>query len=375
MRGEAVVVLLTAFSMSACNSNDVLVVQDAPAAPRALSASYYAGAVTVEWELSPDWDGEAFRVYSRRTTDPSFFFIAEVTSCSDGLCAYQDWNVVADETYEYYVAAVGKSSGLETRTANTVQVYVPTQTPPPVPNSPYVIALDGANYITWASNARTASDFSFYKVYQDAGGQTYLLGDTDSEGFLDLLAGNGTTYSYFVTSVDSDGHESLGSVAASGTPRPDYHGEWVYDYADQPTLAGFRFQEDEDTNPIRDGGAADRHFRLETDANGWWLVPGPGTAIYPTGFVTTALKCGAGADAGCADVSSAPTTGYGTADVALFTQTSYVLRVVGDDGLAHYGVIRVELLGFDQSGDAIMIFDWAYQLQAGNPNLVAPVGG
>jgi hypothetical protein len=46
-----------------------------------------------------------------------------------------------------------------------------------------------------------------------------------------------------------------------------------------------------------------------------------------------------------------------------------VLRVVGNDGLTHYGVIRITLLGFDQDAAAIMIFDWAYQLQAGNPNL------
>jgi hypothetical protein len=50
-----------------------------------------------------------------------------------------------------------------------------------------------------------------------------------------------------------------------------------------------------------------------------------------------------------------------------------VLRVTGDDGLVHYGVIRVETLGYDQNGYALMIFDWAYQLQAGNPSL-SPVG-
>jgi hypothetical protein len=44
--------------------------------------------------------------------------------------------------------------------------------------------------------------------------------------------------------------------------------------------------------------------------------------------------------------------------------------VIGDDGLAHYGVIRVALLGSDQNGDDLMIFDWAYQLQPGNPALV-----
>src|SRR5688572_24186996 len=83
MRRAAVVILLLTGSLSACRSDDVLVpVGGTPAAPRALVATYYAGAVTVAWELAPDWDGEAFRVYSRRTSDPSYFFVAEVTSCS-----------------------------------------------------------------------------------------------------------------------------------------------------------------------------------------------------------------------------------------------------------------------------------------------------
>jgi hypothetical protein len=32
-------------------------------------------------------------------------------------------------------------------------------------------------------------------------------------------------------------------------------------------------------------------------------------------------------------------------------------------------------LGFDQNDSALMIFDWAYQLQADNPDLVGSVGG
>ena len=219
------------------------------------------------------------------------------------------------------------------------------------------------------------SDFSHYKVYLDDGGESLLLGETDSEGFLDLLAANGVTYGYFVTAVDADGHESGGSAIMEGTPRPDFTGEWVYDFADVPTSSGFRFSEDESVLPIVDGTDPGRHFRLETDANGWWLVPGPDAEIYPTGFQTTALKCGVGADAGCTDLTSAPLSGYATQDVQVSTQESYVFRVVGDDQLIHYGVIRIDLLGFDQNDDALMIFDWAYQLQPGNPNLVPGVGG
>jgi hypothetical protein len=98
-------------------------------------------------------------------------------------------------------------------------------------------------------------------------------------------------------------------------------------------------------------------------------VPGPGTEIYDGLFETTALKCGVGADSDCVALDQAPLTGYTTLDMPLYSQTTYVFRVIGDGGGVHYGVIRAELLGFDQDSSAMMIFDWAYQLQAGNPNL------
>jgi hypothetical protein len=375
MRRAAVGSLILISALTACQSDLVYVDTDVPAAPRALAASYYAGSVTVTWELAPAWDGEAFKVYSRRVTDPDFFFIAEVTSCMQDFCSYQDLNVTAGQTYEYTVAAVSPSSGVETRSDYSVEVFVPEPIAPPIPDATYVIALDNANYVTWGVGSRAADDFSFYKVYLDDGADSFLLGETDSEGFLDLMAGNGETYSYFVTAVDTDGHESEGSVSSEGTPRPDFTGEWIYSFLDVPGSSGFRFVADENTLPIVDGAAPDRHFRLETDANGWWLVPGPQTTVYPTGFATTALKCGVAADASCVDLVSAPTSGYVVQDVQLATQQSYVLRVVGDDGQLHYGVIRVDLLGFDQNDDALMIFDWAYQLQPGNPNLAESIGG
>ncbi|MGB0543157.1 MAG: fibronectin type III domain-containing protein [Longimicrobiales bacterium] len=372
--------LLMAGALAACNDN-ILFVDDpgviggeVPAAPRAVAVTYYGGSVQVTWELAPDWNGEAFRVYSRRVSDTNWFFIAEVTSCAGDVCLYEDLNVVEDVTYEYLVSAVN-DAGVETDAIAVVSVYVPIFSPPAVPDLPVVVALDNANYLTWGAASRGASDFSHYKVYLDDGGESLLLGETDSEGFLDLLAANGVTYGYFVTAVDADGHESGGSAIMEGTPRPDFTGEWVYDFADVPTSSGFRFSEDESVLPIVDGTDPGRHFRLETDANGWWLVPGPDAEIYPTGFQTTALKCGVGADAGCTDLTSAPLSGYATQDVQVSTQESYVFRVVGDDQLIHYGVIRIDLLGFDQNDDALMIFDWAYQLQPGNPNLVPGVGG
>jgi len=358
------------FVLGACNDDNLLVVEDDyPAAPRELDAWYYDRAVYVTWELAPQWNDDVFRVYGKRLSDSGYYLIAEVTNCSGGLCSYTDVNILPDITYEYYVAAVSPS-GLETASEWSVEVYVPNPTPPPVPGTVEVVALDNALYLRWSNNARNAGDFSFYRVYlEEDDGTSFLLGETDSEGFLDLLATNGNTYAYFVTSVDDQGHESGGSPAASGTPRPDYHGEWIYAHEDMPSQSGFRFTLDEMSYPILEGTSPSRHFRMEVDAEGWWLVPGPGTEVYDGIWSTTALKCGVGADSDCTSVDVAPLTGYTDLDMPLYPQSTYVLRVVGDDGKQHYGVIRVELLGYDQDGAAIMIFDWAYQLQAGNPNL------
>ena len=374
MRRQVMGTALLTLILSTCQDDGVIVLDDNPAAPRAVAASYYAGVVTVTWELAPGWNGESFRVYSRRVTDSDFFFIAEVTSCAAGLCSYEDANVAEDQTYEYYVSAV-TNSGAEAASEFTVDVFVPQVTPPPVPDLPKVISLDDANFLNWGLASRTAQDFSHYRVYvADPGGDDFLLGETDSEGFLDLLAANGNTYDYFVSAVDVDGHESGGSLIAAGTPRPDFHGEWIYNDFDQPTQSAFRFPEDEGTYPIIDGGSANRHFRFEVDVNGWWLVPGPGTEIHEAGVATTALKCGVAADAGCVDVSTAPASGYTTNDVAIAPDVSYVFRVIGDDGLVHFGVIRVIAFDVVQNSDEIMIFDWAYQLQPGNPSLVSPAG-
>lgn len=381
MRRVMAGLILSVSALGAC-SDDIVYVDDpgVPAAPRALAASYYAGSVTVTWELAPDWNQEVFRVYSRRVTDSQLFFIAEVTSCSTGFCTYEDINVIAGETYVYRVSAVN-DAGTETESATTVEVFVPQPLPPPVPDATAVIALDGANYITWGAASRSAGDFSHYRVYWDDAGSAFLLGETDSEGFLDLLAENGGTYGYFVTSVDTDGHESDGSVLGEGTPRPDFSGELVYDFFDVPASSGFLFTEDESIVPVVDGSdLSGFDFRVErdpaaSDAEGWFMVLGNDAAVYQDGFATTALKCGAGADADCVDVSEAPLSGYVIDDMPLFVGTSYVLRVLGGDGQTHYGVIRVTHLGKDQDGNDLMIFDWAYQLQANNPDLVVGAGG
>ena len=362
--------MLAATVLAGCDEDDgFFPVGGDPAPVRDFQGQYFDGAVHLSWELSPEWNGEFFRIYGKRASDSGFFVIADVTNCAGGVCAYTDANVVEDETYEYTVTAVDPDTGVESASAPEIAVFVPQPIPPPVPGNGFAVALDNTIFLIWDEAALAASDFSFYRVYQDDAGSLFLLGETDSEGFLDLLAVNGVTSGYRVSSVDDQGHESGLSALIEGTPRPDFHGELVFAHQDQPSASGFRFQDSEDIDPILNGDDGSRHFRLEADAGGWSLVPGPGTEIHASGFATTALKCGVAADAGCASLDEAPQSGYTTAPVDLLEETSYPMRVVGDDGQVHFAVIRISVLATEQSGDRIAIFDWAYQIQAGNPNL------
>lgn len=358
--------------LGACdNDHTVFVPVDGPAPPIGLDAVYYNRAVTVYWELATGWNEETFRIFGKRVGDASFFLIAEVTSCSAGSCEYTDTNIVANVSYDYFVSALDPDTGLETDSDRTVRVSVPTFAAPSVPTDLEVVALDATNYIRWGDDARSASDFAAYRVYlvSDQGATQVLLGHSDSPGFLDALAENGVTSSYAVSSVDTYGHESATSGSVEGTPRPDFTGELVYSFMDEPNSSGFRFSDSDQVDPIVSGGSLARHFRLETDVSGWWLVPGPSAEVFPEGAFTTELKCGVAADPQCLDWTTAPLSGYSAVEIAVEPEFTYMWRVFEGDGLARFGAVRVTLLGTDQSGGALMIFDWAYQFQGGNPHL------
>ena len=361
---------LLGLAVAACETPGPTGPGGGPSAPRNFDAYYYDRAVHLDWDLPSAWDGEVFRVWGKRKSDSQYFLIAEVTSCADGSCSYTDRNVVPEVTYVYYVSAVDAFGG-EAPSDEAIEVRVPRPTPPPAPDELDVIPLDASVYVTWSAASRDAEDFSFYRVYLEGGdGSVFLLGETDSEGFLDLRVDNGSTYGYFVTAVDDEGHESEGSELVEGTPRPDFHGELLYAHEDRPDASGFRFLESGEDDPIVSGNDQSRHFRIEFDEVDWWLEPGPGVQVANETYFTTALRCGPGADPGCVDVRWAPESGYGSVGVALVPENAYVLRVPAGGGQWRYGLLRVSHLGFAQDG-AVAIFDWAFQLQPGNPSLVA----
>jgi len=362
--------LPVAAAMCLAGCDDGLVYMDEPPPPRNLDGDYYNRGVDLWWELDSEWNGEAFRVYGKRDSDPEYFFIAEVTSCAGGLCLYRDINVSPDLMYEYYAASVDPETGIEGASPYSVEVFVPFPVPPPVPEQVDAIALDGAVYLRWNDNAASADDFAAYRVYYVGPEDDHLLGETDSPGFIDLLAENGTTYRYYVTSVDVLGHESDASEPVESTPRPDYADEVVYTYQYDRKSSGFRFQESDEDDAVMSGDDAGRHFRIEYDDDRYWFVPGPGAYVNQVRAETTALKCGPGADADCVSWETAPTSGYFSEEVDIQPGYTYMFRVPGDDGKMRYGAVRPSHSG--SCPDYFVIFDWAYQTQAGNPSLSPP---
>lgn len=350
-----------------------LIEVDEPAPPRNLDGDYYNLGVDLWWELDDRWDGEAFRVYGKRKSDTEYFFIAEVTSCAVGVCLYRDINVSPELMYEYYVASVDAESAMEGASPYSVEVFVPLPVPPPVPDEVEAVALDDAVYLKWSDNSSVDEDFSVYRVYVIGDENDYVLGETDSPGFVDFLAENGETGAYYVTAVDVQGHESNASRVVESTPRPDFTGQVLRPYQSVPKFSGFRFRESDEDESVMDGRDADRHFRIEFYDARYWFVPGPGSSINRASRKTSALKCGPGADSDCVSWETAPTSSYTTEETTLESGYTYMFRVPGDDGKMRYGAVRPT--NTSSCPDYFVIFDWAYQTQAGNPALAPPPGG
>lgn len=328
-------------------------------------------AVELTWLPPAAWDGEVFRVYGKRTTTQNYSLIATVTSCTVNGCVYRDRNVTSGVDYDFYVATYDETTDLETTSEFSEVVRVPAAGQPAVPESPDATALDNAVFLRWDTPPANAGNVSRYLVYLtslDGDAFTYAVGQTDGTGYLDVRAENGSDYGYRVATVDTLGHVSNLSAEVFAIPRPDFAGELVYAFADSAALSGFRFQQSEADNPIVAGSAANAHFRLESDGSGYRIVPLNGSQVTEFGF-TTALSCGPGSDDGCTAARVAPNSGYAAAPIGIEPEYSYVFRVTGDDGQLHYAVLRVTMLGTDQNGNDLAIFDWAYQLVPNHPEL------
>lgn len=258
--------------------------------------------------------------------------------------------------------------------------------PPDVPADLTSTTLDRAIALSWSDNAFTADPASFesYAIYStsydfdnDVCGNTWALeGTTVAPEFVVAALTNGVSRCFAVTARSVEGAESARSQARADTPRPDSRNIALNVLPSQDVGSGFRFWDDlngdqqaqeSELGLIRAGTALDIDFAVERDVAGSvFLTPvraGTGVEFYdeiPVGDLTSVDFAACIPDSspdGCAPYTTSPieaSPGFG-----------YVFEMDGGDGFVRYGAVRVTHVG-----PTLLILDWAFQTDRGNPELL-----
>jgi hypothetical protein len=220
--------------------------------------------------------------------------------------------------------------------------------PPHRVDGVYSVTGDGEVTVYWRANQE--SDIDFYKVYRNNAptGTFTLVGSTPSTSFVDNTVVNGNTYFYAVSAVDLSGQESveLSYENVFDTPRPEgFDVTLTNTFASDP-LSGWDFSAQIRRSSL--DAATDIYYGAQS---GHFLVYVPtDTKIQDAGYV--ALR----------DVDFAPPTGW-SADGQVEAIVGHSYIVLTRDN--HYA--KFEVKSRDVSG---MTMDWAYQIDADNPELV-----
>ncbi len=322
------------------------------------------------------WDGvsltnlSAYRVYSRPNTSTAFGLRGETTSLSfhDG----------GRPELEYFVVAVDLD-GIESPSSNTVVVDERLRLD--APDWIATTTLSGAIHVAWADNAFTAAPTGFkqYRIYSasysldDPVCRSWALeGTTIAPEFLVSSLPNGFPRCFGVSAESIEGWESLWSPLRADTPRPDARNVVVFASDVDLTKAGFRFFQDMNNDRIAtsnelgivtSGGRIDIDFRVVRDANDSLYLEsiraGTGVRTYTNGPIADLTA-----------IDFAPASGYVKLTPPVRPRWGYVFEMDGGDQFARYGGLRLTHVGRDY-----VIFDWSYQTDPGNPELIPPAGG
>jgi hypothetical protein len=243
----------------------------------------------------------------------------------------------------------------------------------PPPASVSSISLNGAIHLSWSDDGYLAdpSSFDHYRVYStsysiDLGtcGATFSLeGTTVAPTFLVGALTNGVPRCFAITSVSFDGGESQFSPLHNDTPRPDAQSVVVWTQTGDPAHSGFRFWFDANLNGKVDAGelglvaasSSSSDFNLQTN--------GPSLVITPV-FTGTTVQAVAPVDQ-LTDIDFAPATGYSSTGIIANVRTGYIFQINNGGQFLQYGAIHVSAVGPNY-----IIFDWSYQTDPGNPELI-----
>jgi hypothetical protein len=259
--------------------------------------------------------------------------------------------------------------------------------PPDVPASLVSTTLDGAIVLTWTDNSYTSdpSNFESYRIYStsydiehDACGTSWgLEGTTVAPEFVVGALVNGTSRCFAVSAASHDGAESARSATVWDTPRPDSRNVVLNVRQTQDAESGFRFWEDLNSDGqvqdnelglVRLGSSTSTiDFSVERDIDGAvFLTPrraGTGVEFYsnaPVGDLTSVDLAVCVPDSsldGCAP--------YETTPIEAVPGFGYVFETDGGDGFVRFGAVRVTHVG-----QTLLILDWAFQTDRGNPQLL-----
>ncbi len=227
-------------------------------------------------------------------------------------------------------------------------VYVDDIAPLP-PVGIVSISLDNAVELQWIANQEIDLDGYSVFVSDRYSGVYEYLGSTRGTSFVDRGARNGVTAYYAVSAYDFDGNESdLSRDVVYDTPRPEGRDVGLTDRFIMPLRSGYDFSEYSIVHFDTDF----TDFFLEYTAEGRpYLVVWDDSEIQDMGYT-----------ANLDEISTAPEKGWNpTGDALAVRGHTYVMKTF--DG--HYAKVRLV-----DVGTTGIVFDWAYQVARGNPELL-----
>ncbi|MGE3615391.1 MAG: hypothetical protein AB7L66_05905 [Gemmatimonadales bacterium] len=274
---------------------------------------------------------------------------------------------------EYRVSAVG--GGVEGPASEAVTVDERLALDRPATLSS--ISLDGGVALVWSDDSYNSDPDGFwhYRVYgasydldRDLCGTDWSLeGTTVAPEFRVGALANGVPRCFAVSGIVIEGFESLWSPIRADTPRPEARNVALTARQVTDATAGFRFWRDQNANgqverselgKIGGGSLTDIDFAIER-------APSGGLLLVPVRSGVTVVRYADQPIGDLTDIDLAPLGGYGRTPLELEPGFGYVVRIDPGDGFYRFGAIRVS-----HEGPNLVIFDWSYQTDPGNPELV-----
>jgi len=229
-------------------------------------------------------------------------------------------------------------------------------TPPAAPRGVFTVTGDHEVTIQWLAN--TEPDVAGYRVYQSpcSGVDECQVGTTTGTRFVVTSLTNGVTRFFAVSAYDRAGNQGdLAYENLVDTPRPAGFGRVLANYLDPGTGSGYDFS----GFAVRAWNDTTTDMYFGSDGSTYlMLVPDYNTDIQDAGYA-------ASLDA----VDVAPSLGWSpTGTAELIVGHCYVVWTRDD----HYAKFRVTDVKPPAPGvPAQVTFDWAYQVDRGNPELRA----